>query len=70
MSQLPIHDRAPDVPLRSFTLRFEYIIWNIWLVNIYYTYREDVRAAENEYEIGTTQINFADEVRIYKSTLW
>ena len=70
MTQLPIHDVAPDVPLRSFTLRFVYILWKIWMVNIYYIHREDVRAAENEYEIGTTQMNFTDEVSKYASILW
>ena len=70
LTQLPIHDTALDVPLTSFTLRFECMVWKIWLVNIYYTHREDVRAAENEYETETTQINFADKVSIYKFTLW
>ena len=39
------------------------------MVNIYYTHREDVRASENEYEIETTQMNFADQVSIYRFTL-
>ena len=29
LTQLPIHYTAPAIPVRSFTLRFEYIEWNI-----------------------------------------
>ena len=39
------------------------------MVNIYYAHREDVRPAENEYDIGTTQMNYFDEVSIHRSTL-
>ena len=38
-------------------------------MNIYNTHREDVRTAENEHDIGTTQMNYTNEVSIYRSTL-
>ena len=53
-TQSTTHDRAQNVSLRSFTLRF--------------ADEEDVTVAENEYDIATTQINYIDEVSIYKST--
>ena len=55
LTQSPTPDRAATVSLRSFTLRFKD--------------EEDVRPAENEYDIGTTQTNFVDEVSMYRSTL-
>ena len=54
-TQSPTLDRAQTVSLRSFTLR---------VVD-----EEGVRPAENEYDIGTTQMNFVDEVSMYRSTL-
>ena len=70
LTQLPIHDTAPNVLLKSFTLRFEDDVWKKWWVNILYTHREGVEVAENEYEIGTTQIKYTDEVSTYRFTLW
>ena len=69
LSQLSSHDTNPTVPMRSFTLRFEYIVWKIRLVDICYTHREDVKTAENEYDIGPTKMNYTNEVSIYRSTL-